>query len=173
MSNSISSPLIFARTSNVSLKMKPLIVLIIAFTLAVFGTRIFLPFYDFALAARIAMAAMLGFTAIGHFAFPKGMTMMIPTAIPAKLALVYLTGVIEIAGGAGLLIPQTQVLAGWLLILFFILILPANISAALRGVDYQKGTLGGPGARYLWFRVPLQLLFIGWVYFSAVSPISL
>lgn len=37
----------------------------------------------------------------------------------------------------------------------------------------MAGTPDGPGARYLWFRVPLQGLFIAWVYFSAVSPVSL
>jgi uncharacterized membrane protein len=62
-----------------------------------------------------------------------------------------------------------MVLTGWLLILFFILILPANIYAAVRHIDYQKATTEGNGLHYLWFRVPLQLLFIAWAYFFAVK----
>ena len=95
--------------------------------------------------------------------------MMIPGFIPFKKTMVYLTGIIEFFAAAGLLIPGYHVLTGWLLILFFILIVTANINAAIRHIDYQKGTFEGAGPTYLWFRVPLQVLFILWVYFFAVS----
>jgi uncharacterized membrane protein len=49
-----------------------------------------------------------------------------------------------------------------------VLILPANIQAAIKRIDYQKGTTDGPGVNYLWFRVPLQILFITWVYLFAI-----
>ena len=149
--------------------MKPLYVLLIAFGLAVLGIKIFLHQYDFALSARIAMSVMLLFTAIGHFAFPTGMVMMIPDFIPFKLTMVYLTGVIEISVAIGLQVPGVSVLTGWMLILFFIMILPANINAAIKHIDYQKGTTDGNGLNYLWFRVPLQLLFIVWTYLSSVK----
>ena len=48
---------------------------------------------------------------------------------------------------------------------FFILILPSNIYASVKKINYQKATLDGPGLSYLWFRMPLQVFFIGWVYF--------
>jgi uncharacterized membrane protein len=148
--------------------MKPLIVLLVSFVIALLVMKLALNNFDLTLSGRIAMAVMLAFTAIGHFAFTKGMVMMIPDFIPFKKGLVYFTGAIEIAAAAGLLIPALQVLTAWLLILFFILLLPANISAAIRHVDYQKGTFEGSGVIYLWFRVPLQLLFILWTYFSAI-----
>jgi uncharacterized membrane protein len=146
--------------------MKPLIVLLVAFGIAFFAIGIFLHTYDLERSARIAMAIMMMFTAIAHFAFSKGMRMMIPGFIPFKSGMVYGTGVIEIALGIGLLFPATCVLAGWILIIFFLLILPANIYAAIKNVDYQKGTFDGPGLKYLWFRVPLQILFILWTYLS-------
>ena len=68
----------------------------------------------------------------------------------------------------GLLIPRLQEITAWLLIVFFIVILPANISAALKHIDYEKGTYEGPGANYLWFRVPLQLFFMAWVYYFVI-----
>jgi uncharacterized membrane protein len=148
--------------------MKPLIVLLVSFVIALLVMKLALNNFDLTLSGRIAMAVMLAFTAIGHFAFTKGMVMMIPDFIPFKKGLVYFTGAIEIAAAAGLLIPALQVLTAWLLILFFILLLPANISAAIRHVDYQKGTFEGSGVIYLWFRVPLQLLFILWTYVSAI-----
>ena len=148
--------------------MKPLIVLLVSFVIALIVTRLIVGDFNVALSGRIAMASMLAFTAIGHFAFTKGMVMMIPDFIPFKKALVYFTGVIEILAAAGLLISSYQVLTAWLLIVFFIVLLPANINAAIRHIEYQKGTFTGGGPTYLWFRVPLQILFILWTYYSAI-----
>lgn len=149
--------------------MKPLIVLIASFIIAVFAVKISTKQYDFALSGRIAMAVMLCFTAIGHFAFSKGMSMMIPSVIPFKIELVYLTGIAEILLAIGLLVPKFSALSAWSLIIFLILLLPANIYAAIHEVDYQKGTFNGNGLVYLWFRIPLQLWFIGWTYISALK----
>jgi len=149
--------------------MKPLIVLLSTFAIAIGVIKLSTDKYDIAFAAIIAMSAMLLFTAIAHFAFTKGMTMMIPNFIPFKKEFVYFTGIIEIAAGIGLLIPNFRLLTAWLLILFFTLLLPANINAAIRHIDYQKGTFEGSGTKYLWFRVPLQILFILWVYFAAIK----
>jgi uncharacterized membrane protein len=115
------------------------------------------------------MSVMLFFTSIGHFAYTQGMTMMMPGFIPFKTQMVYFTGVIEILAAIGLQIPRLRALTAWLLILFFVLLLPANINAALKHVDFQKGTLEGKGLNYLWFRVPLQILFIVWTYISSIK----
>jgi uncharacterized membrane protein len=146
--------------------MKPFLVLIFSFLLSVFAIKIFLHRYDFVLAARIAMSVMLLFTATAHFAFSKGMSMMLPGFFPFKMAVIYMTGIIELAAAIGLQMSGVRVLTGWLLIIFFILVLPANIYAAIKHIDYQKGTPEGKGPNYLWFRIPLQLVFILWVYFS-------
>lgn len=149
--------------------MKPLFVLLIAFVASLFVTRYTLGNYDFALSGSIAMAAMLAFTAIGHFAFTKGMTLMVPDFVPFKKGMVYFTGLLELGFAVGLLLKDWRVCTGWALIAFLILMLPGNIKAALQHVDYQKGTFDGPGPKYLWFRIPLQLFFIAWVYFFAVK----
>lgn len=148
--------------------MKPLIVLLGVFGISLTLTRILRGHFDFALSGRIAMSAMLVFTAIGHFAFTKGMTMMLPDFIPYKTEIIYLTGVIEIVAAFGLFISPLRIITGWLLILFFILILPANIYAAIKHIDYQKATFDGNGLTYLCFRIPLQFLFIAWVYLSSI-----
>ncbi|WP_028980554.1 DoxX family protein [Sporocytophaga myxococcoides] len=148
--------------------MKPLIVLFAVFVISIAAIKLINGVTDIPLAGRIAMAAMLSFTAIGHFAFTKGMSMMLPDFVPFKTETIYLTGLIEIAAAIGLLIPSLKHITGWLLIVFFLLLLPANIYAAIKHVDYQKGTLEGPGITYLWFRLPLQLLFILWTYLSAI-----
>ena len=148
--------------------MKPLFVLLGAFIISLILTKLFTKTIDYPLPGRIAMAVMLAFTAIGHFAFTKGMTMMAPDFIPFKTEVIYLTGVIEIIAAVGLLIPSLRVWTGWALIVFFTLLLPGNIKAAIDHVDYQKATFNGNGLSYLWFRIPLQLLFIVWTYLSAI-----
>ena len=148
--------------------MKPLIVLLLSFTISLFVIKIINNEYDFKLSARIAMSIMLIFTAIGHFAFTKGMSMMIPKFIPYKETFVYLTGVFEILLAISLLIPRLKYISGWTLIIFLLLMLPANIYASINNVNYQKGTFDGNGLGYLWFRIPLQFLFIAWTYISTI-----
>ncbi len=156
------SPLQFAN-------MKPLIVLITVFVISLFVTRYTNGDYLHFASGSIAMAAMLAFTAIGHFAFTDGMSKMIPHFIPFKKAIVYLTALIEIAAAILLLFPEYRQATGWFLIAFFIMLLPANIYAAINHIDYQKGCYSGGGKKYLWFRVPLQIFFILWVCFFILT----
>ena len=148
--------------------MKPLVVLLSSFVIAIFVIKIINKGYNFLLAARIAMSVMLCFTAIGHFAFTKGMSMMIPQFIPFKTYLVYLSGFFEILLAIGLLIPKLKMISGWTFIIFLLLMLPANIYASIHNIDYQKETFDGNDLSYLWFRIPLQFLFISWTYFSSI-----
>jgi len=148
--------------------MIPLIVLLTVFCFSLLLLKLFRKSLDFALAGRIAVSVMLLFTAVGHFAFTEGMAMMLPPFIPYKQEVVYFTGLIEIAAAFGLLIPRFRLITAWLLVVFFILVMPANIYAAIEHVNYQNATLDGNGPAYLWFRVPLQVFFIIWVYLSAI-----
>jgi uncharacterized membrane protein len=148
--------------------MLPLIILLCTFLITVLVTKLVRGKPNFQISGIIAMSVMLVFTSIGHFIYTKGMSMMLPGFIPYKTEFVYATGIIELLAAIGLLIPSIRKLVCWLLIIFFILILPANIYAAIYGIDYKEGSNNGPGLAYLWFRVPLQLLFIFWVYYFGI-----
>ncbi|NQZ76767.1 MAG: hypothetical protein HRT61_11815 [Ekhidna sp.] len=149
--------------------MKPLIVLSIVFVITLVAIKIISGTYNFTLSGRVAMSVMLCFTAIGHFAFTKGMSMMIPPFVPFRIPIIYLTGVFEIVLAIGLLIPRFQLISGWTLIVFLLLMLPGNVYAAMHYVNFQKATFDGPGLSYLWFRIPLQILFLMWTYLSAIK----
>ena len=148
--------------------MLPLFVLLGTFAISLLVTRYFTKAFDYSISGRLAMSCMLVLTSIGHFAFTEGMVMMMPDFIPLREEFVYLTGVVEIAAAVGLVLFRLHHLTAWLLIAFFILILPANINAALKNIDYQTGSDTGHGVAYLWFRVPLQVLFIAWTYFFGI-----
>ena len=151
--------------------MKPLIVLLASFLVATIAFKLAKNEYNLALSARIAMAIMLSFTAVGHFVFTKGMSMMIPPFVPFKTIVVYLTGIFEIMLAIGLLIPRFQVLSGWALIVFLVFMLPGNVYAAMHNVNFQEGTFDGPGLIYLCFRIPFQVFLIVWTYQSSVKPL--
>jgi uncharacterized membrane protein len=150
--------------------METVITLVGTFLVSLIVLRIKYKQYKFALSGRIAMSAMLVLTAVGHFLFTRGMAMMLPDFIPYRIELVYLTGFIELAAAIGLLLPKYSKTTAWLLIIFFIVLLPANIYAAIHHVNLQTAAFDGSGPEYLWFRIPLQLFFITWVYLSAIYP---
>jgi len=113
-------------------------------------------------AARDGLAVMLLFTASAHFTTMKeDLIRMTPRWVPQPRAMVFFTGLCEIAGAIGLVIPTTQRGAGIALILFFIAVLPANIQAARAGI-----TLRGRPPTPLWLRVPMQVLFIFLAWWS-------
>jgi uncharacterized membrane protein len=145
--------------------MAPLTALLLTYALVRFARR---KHPNESLAGRVALSVMLGMTATAHFTDPLALAAMIPPVFPAPVALVYVTGIAEIAFAVLLLLPATATPAlGWALVAFFAAVLPANIYSAVHAVG-----LGGHGAAYLWFRIPLQLLFMGWAaYFTgAVRP---
>ena len=144
--------------------MKPLIILIVSFFVILLVTY-FTGRADFIFAGNAAMSIMLVVTGIGHFKYRKGMVMMLPPGIPYKQQVVLMTGIFEFLAAVGLFFMDFRLLTASLLIMFFIAILPANINAAVNRVDIYKGNKEGPGKNYLWFRVPLQVLFILWVWY--------
>ena len=149
--------------------MKPLLVLLTVSVIALLSAHFISGGWDYVFAGNVGMAFMLLFTAIGHFIYWRGMVMMVPGFIPAKKAMVYLTGIVEVTLAIGLFIPATRRLSADLLVLFFLLVLPANINAAQKSIDYQSATYQGRGISYLWLRIPMQLFFIVWAaYFGII-----
>ena len=110
--------------------------------------------------ARVALAVMFLFTAVSHFApMKRDLVAMVPPRLPRPDLLVFLTGLAEVAGAVGLLIPPLRRWAGLGLMLLLVVLLPANVSAARRGIR-----LRGRPATPLWLRIPMQVLFIVWTW---------
>ena len=115
-------------------------------------------------ATRYALATMLVFTASAHFTKMKSdLLRMMPEWVPQPMALIYFTGVCEIAGAIGLLLPSLRQAAGIALIVFFIVVFPANVKAARSGVG-----MGGKRPTPLWLRASMQVLFIILTWWSAL-----
>ena len=111
--------------------------------------------------AALGLSVVFIFTGVGHFIRTEPMSEMLPPWVPNRVALIYLTGLLEFVLAAGLLIPRLRRLAAWGCISVLVLFFPANIYAA-----FNKVGLGGHlwGPVYLLIRAPLQLILIAWAY---------
>lgn len=93
-----------------------------------------------------------------HFARPRLYLAIMPPWLPARLELVYASGVAEIAGGLGLMTRWRRA-AGWWLLATLAAVFPANVHMALHPEDFRV-----PGGRWtLLARLPFQLVFAAWV----------
>ncbi len=149
--------------------MKPLFVLISVFVISAILIHLSKSKkYTLLHAGRLSMGIMLIFTGIAHFTFTKGMAAMLPDIVPQKQTVIYITGLLEILGAIGLLLKPTMKFSGIMLVIFLIASLPSNIYAALNNINPLTGENNGPGLSYLWFRIPLQLLFLLWIYYFSI-----
>ena len=111
---------------------------------------------------QYALAVMFVFTGVAHFnKMRRDLAQMIPSFLPEPMVIVYITGAAEFLGAAGLLIPRFRSLAGVCLILLLLGMFTANVNAALKGV-----TLNGKPVTPLWLRAPMQILFIGLIWWA-------
>lgn len=113
---------------------------------------------------RGVLAVCMVIAGILHFVAPDPFIRIVPGFLPAPAALVYLSGVIEILLGIGLLVPATRHPAAWGLVALFIAVYPANLNMAINDIEIA----GIPNT--WWFqaiRLPFQFVLIAWAYWLA------
>jgi len=108
---------------------------------------------------RIGLAAAFLFMGVNHFVpgRARGMAAMIPPALKARVSgktLVRFTGLCEIAGAIGILVPFTRFAAGIALVLFLVAVFPANAYAAEHPERF------GRAAFPFWPRYVAQLVLV-------------
>ena len=77
---------------------------------------------------------------IEHFKEPQKFVDIVPKYMPFALFLVYLTGVMEILVGLGIIYPDTRELTGRLTVLFLLAIYPANFNMWINDVPLERKT---------------------------------
>lgn len=115
--------------------------------------------------ARVLLGLTFIGTGINHFVMPKTYEAIMPDYLPAHRELVLASGVAEAVGGAGVLSERTRWAAGWWLIATLVAVFPANVHMAINPDRYKK--VPKPA---LWGRLPIQGLFILWVWRAAIRP---
>ena len=97
-----------------------------------------------------------------HFLKPEMYLQIMPPYFPEPQLLVMVSGVAEIAGGLGLLVPPLRRAAAWGLIALLLAVFPANIYMVQHPGQFHFAPW------ILWARLPLQGGFIAWVWFVAI-----
>lgn len=104
---------------------------------------------------------------IAHFVSPDAYVRIVPPYLPQPGLLVLISGVAEIAGGIGVLIPITRRMAALGLVVLLIAVFPANIYMAVAHVPFA----GMAGESWLqWLRLPLQAPLIWWAWQYTRKP---
>lgn len=101
---------------------------------------------------------------IVHLVATDAFLLIMPDWVPAPRDVVLATGVCEIAGAIGLMLPRTRKLAGIMLALYAVCVFPANIKHALDNIQV-------PGLPSSWWyhapRLAAQPLLIWWALYAA------
>jgi uncharacterized membrane protein len=109
-----------------------------------------------------AVAAVFVGAGVAHFVWPPVFVRIVPPYVPRPLLLVYLSGVAEVLGGLGVLVPALRVYAGWGLLLLLCAVFPVHTYMARHPEVFSKV----PGWA-LYGRIPLQFVLMAWVYWTA------
>ena len=115
---------------------------------------------------RVILALAMTGVGVLHFTSPEPFVRIVPAALPAPLMLVYVSGIAEIAGGIGILIPALRRAAGFGLIALYVAVFPANVNMAWNHLSIGSDPVP---AWILWMRLPFQIVLIAWAYWVAVA----
>jgi uncharacterized membrane protein len=112
---------------------------------------------------RWALAGLLALAGVGHFLVPEEFLGQVPPWVPAREAVVYVSGVVELLLAVALVaLPRHRVLVGWVVAAFFVVIFPGNVSQAVTGADAFG--LDTPLAR--WTRLAFQPVLVVWALWA-------
>jgi uncharacterized membrane protein len=113
--------------------------------------------------ALVLLSAFFTFAGVTHFTRPEFFIDIVPAWLPDPPMIVAVSGVFEILGGVGVLLPQTRRLAGFGLIALLVAVYPANVEMALYP---DKWLAKGMTMAQLYGRLPFQFLFIAWAWWA-------
>jgi uncharacterized membrane protein len=109
---------------------------------------------------RLLLALLFIAAGALHFLNTAFYVNIVPPYLPHPRELVLLSGIAEILGGCGVLVPRARRAAGWGLVLLLLAVFPANLHMAQEAL--RNGGLS-PWTLLLLVRLPLQLALIAWV----------
>jgi uncharacterized membrane protein len=113
---------------------------------------------------RWIMATFYVFAGIAHFTLTDKFLLIVPDWVPVPRIVVLLTGLCEIAGGIALASIRWRRLAGVMLALYAVGVLPANLKHAMEDIHLP------PVPDSWWYhgpRLALQPVLVWWALFCA------
>lgn len=112
---------------------------------------------------RLLLAFAMVAVGVLHFTSPDFFVRIVPRWLPAPLLLVHVSGVFEILGGVGLLVPRARRFSAIGLVALYIAVFPANVNMAVNDIQPVDGHFPNWA---MWLRLPMQLLIIAWALYA-------
>ena len=109
----------------------------------------------------------IGYIWIGfqHFIDTSFFLKIMPPSFPLHKESVYISGVLEILFGSGIIFKKTRFYASWGIILLLIAVYPANIYLAFS--EGAQQAIGVSSFFASWLRLPIQFVLIGLAFYSS------
>ena len=108
---------------------------------------------------RVVMGSLYVVAGTLHFVVTRAYVGIMPDYLPAHRELVLLSGACEIAGGVGVMVPQTRRAAAWGLVILLVAVMPANVWMVQHPERYP-----GVPVWAMWVRLPLQGVLVWWAW---------
>ena len=113
------------------------------------------------------LAVFFTLAGLNHFLNPGAYLGLMPSYLPWHRELILVSGAAEMAGGLAIMVPRLRIAAGWGLIALLVAVFPANLHVAMHGWEGVQIP-----AWVLWARLPVQGLFIAWVWWTCIARVA-
>ena len=113
--------------------------------------------------ARLVLAGLYLAAGVLHLGFPAPFLSITPSWVPFPGQVIALTGLAELAGAFGLMVPRLRRAAGLGLALYAVCVFPANVQHAVDSLGDPHATLGW------WYHAPrlaLQPVIVWWALWA-------
>ena len=109
---------------------------------------------------RLVLAGGMVFAGVAHFVSTDSFFGQLPSWVPARSGVIWVSGAVEIALGLALALvpPGRRPAVGWALAALFVLVFPANVYQAIAGTD----AFGLDSDLARWARLAFQPVLIVW-----------
>jgi len=114
----------------------------------------------------VVMSSVYVLAGVMHFVSTKTFARIVPPQLPRPTALIYLSGIAEVALGVGVLVRRTRRRSAWGLVALLIAVFPANVYMAIDETMLEEvpDRVRSLARAALWLRLPLQGILVGWAW---------
>lgn len=116
------------------------------------------------------MGAIYALAGVTHFLAPESFARVVPPGFPRPRALVYLSGIAELALGLGMQFDRTRRASAWGLVALLVAVFPANVYMATDDVaaEFAPDRLADVARAAAWARLPVQAVLVLWAWWHTL-----
>ena len=116
------------------------------------------------------MGVTYAIAGVSHFLAPDAFARAVPPEFPRPRALVYVSGLAEVALGLGMQFDRTRRASAWGIVALLVAVFPANVYMATddAAADFVPDRLAGVARVAAWVRLPFQAVLVLWAWWHSL-----